>query len=402
MKGGFVKAMTSTSLIKKVRIYLLATVLIASYISLFSHRAEAVSDSVAYTSEDAFEVEYENGYAYIISYNGSDTDVIVPPSFSSYTLDGICERAFYKSRIKSVVLPSVLSQVANETFAECAELTSVKFADAKLDIGKGAFRACTSLTSITLPSVSEISDFTFFGCTSLSSIELPPTLEKIGMRAFYGCAFEEISIPASVNYIGKYAFSGCTRLKNVSVSEENTSYDVKPPVLISGNEVVYMPEGIDGEYTIDNVTTVRRNAFYGTSLSKLVISDSVTELCDRAFYGSSSLQSIIVPENVTKFGYDIFGKCENLTVYCYADSAALSYVKENGISYEIIQKIYVAGDVNGDGKINTTDLLLLDAYIHQKTVDLYLQPADVNGDEEIDISDIIKLAEMIKNSSSGA
>lgn len=383
---------------KKIQAFLLCTLLIVSCVPFFP-KVTAAQTAVAYASEEDFEVKYENGYAYIIGYNGSDKSVAVPPSFSSYPLDGICKRAFYKCDIESVTLPEPLSQISDEAFAECSSLTDIAFPSTVTYIGKGVFRACTSLEQITLPSVKEICDFTFFNCTSLSSVSLPSSLTKIGMRAFFGCAFEEISLPDTVTDIGKYAFSECKNLKNISVSDTNTSYNMNPPLLASGNEAVYVPEGISGEYTIDGVKSVRRNAFYNTSLTKIVISDSVTTLCDRAFYGSSSLEYVLIPESVTSFGYDVFGQCENLTVYCYNDSAALTYATENGINYEIIEKTYEPGDVNGDGKINIYDVLLLDAYVHNKTSDIYTQPADVNGDGTIDTSDVIKLVETVKNPS---
>lgn len=383
---------------KKIQVFLLCTLLIVSRVPLFP-KATAAQAAVTYTAEEDFEVKYENGYAYIIGYNGIGGNVTVPPSFSSCPLGGICERAFYKSDITSIVLPEPLSQISNEAFAECSSLTGIELPSTVTYIGKGVFRACTTLEQITLPPVKEICDFTFFNCTSLVSVSLPSGLTKIGMRAFFGCAFEEISLPETVNDIGKYAFSECQSLKTVSVSEANTSYNMTPPLLTSNNEAVYIPEGIIGEYTIDGVTSVRRNAFYNTSLSKIVISDSVKTLCDRSFYGSASLEYVLIPESVTAFGYDIFGQCENVTVYCYDGSAALTYAVENGINYEIIEKIYDLGDVNGDGKISIHDLLLLDAYVHQKTSNIFTQPADVNGDGAIDTNDVIKLVELIKNPS---
>lgn len=383
---------------KKIQAFLLCTVFIISCVPFFP-KVTAAQAAVTYTAEEDFEVKYENGYAYIISYNGSGKDVTVPPSFSSYPLDGICERAFYKCDIESITLPEPLSQISNEAFAECSSLTDVELPNTVAYIGKGVFRSCTSLEQIVLPPVKEICDFTFFNCTSLSSVSLPSSLTKIGMRAFFGCAFEEISLPDAVTDIGKYAFSECKSLKSISVSDTNASYNMTTPLLASEDEAVYIPEGILGEYTIDNVASVRRNAFYNTSLTKIVISDSVTTLCDRAFYGSSSLEYVLIPESVTSFGYDVFGQCENLTVYCYDGSAALTYATENGINYEIIEKTYELGDVNGDGKINIYDVLLLDAYVHEKTNDIYTQPADVNGDGAIDTNDVIKLVELAKNPS---
>ncbi|MBR6751333.1 MAG: leucine-rich repeat domain-containing protein [Clostridia bacterium] len=65
-------------------------------------------------------------------------------------------------------------------------------------IGDGAFRNCTSLTSIEIPSsVTSIGGSAFYNCTSLTSIEIPSSVTSIGSSAFEGC-----TLLTSVNYLG--------------------------------------------------------------------------------------------------------------------------------------------------------------------------------------------------------
>ncbi|MCR5305609.1 MAG: dockerin type I repeat-containing protein [Oscillospiraceae bacterium] len=54
---------------------------------------------------------------------------------------------------------------------------------------------------------------------------------------------------------------------------------------------------------------------------------------------------------------------------------------------------YKIGDVNRDGKINSTDITLIKNHISKKAIlsDAVLWYADVNGDGSIDISDFMKL-----------
>ena len=57
------------------------------------------------------------------------------------------------------------------------------------EIEEGAFHACTSLATITLPEgVKIIGDYVFSYCTSLTTIVLPQSVESIGSTAFAGCA----------------------------------------------------------------------------------------------------------------------------------------------------------------------------------------------------------------------
>lgn len=54
-------------------------------------------------------------------------------------------------------------------------------------------------------------------------------------------------------------------------------------------------------------------AFYGcTSLQSIVIPNSVTEIGMRAFSGCTSLQSIVIPDSVTQIGESAFSRCSSL------------------------------------------------------------------------------------------
>ena len=59
-------------------------------------------------------------------------------------------------------------------------------------------------------------------------------------------------------------------------------------------------------------------------------------------------------------------------------------------------KVFMLGDVNGDGTVNESDLKLLEKYL-SKEVNLssdQLKSADVNQDEIIDIKDLTSLKQM--------
>jgi len=75
-------------------------------------------------------------------------------------------------------------------------------------IGDWAFRNCSSLTSITIPSsVTSIGDEAFYDCSSLTSITIPDSVTSIGEHAFHHCSsLASITIPSSVTSIGGYAF----------------------------------------------------------------------------------------------------------------------------------------------------------------------------------------------------
>jgi len=72
-------------------------------------------------------------------------------------------------------------------------------------IGRNAFEACASLSTLTIPaSVSIIEREAFVGCSSLSSITIPASVKSIGDFAFWKCTnlssiFANLSIPVNLN-----------------------------------------------------------------------------------------------------------------------------------------------------------------------------------------------------------
>ena len=68
------------------------------------------------------------------------------------------------------------------------DVISVRFNEGVQKIEVVAFRHCTSLKSITLPStVTEIGNSAFCGCSNLNEVIFNDGLQKIGYNAFQNC-----------------------------------------------------------------------------------------------------------------------------------------------------------------------------------------------------------------------
>ena len=106
--------------------------------------------------------------------------------------------------------PSVV-EVENEAFRECNILREVVLKEGLRTIGENAFRSCTSLSNIIMPStVTEIDICAFRGCPNLREVVLNDGLRKIGWWAFQECAsLSSITIPFTVTEIGYAAFDSC-------------------------------------------------------------------------------------------------------------------------------------------------------------------------------------------------
>ena len=139
----------------------------------------------------------------------SSTSSLQKALFIPKTVDGITITTYGGGSIIS--LSSAIKYVIFET-----DVTS---------IGSNAFRNCSGLTSIEIPSsVTSIGSYAFYGCSGLTSIEIPSSVTSIGTSAFSGCnGLTSIEIPSSVTSIGSYAFYGCSGLKYIHLSGNLTS-----------------------------------------------------------------------------------------------------------------------------------------------------------------------------------
>ena len=138
---------------------------------------------------------------------------------SSYSIkDG----AFSGSALKSVVIEgaetyfAMNSSGAAGVFANCVQLTDVKFMAETAQYGKNLFYGCTALTSVQLPSkATTLGEYMFAECTALTSITLPETLTALPGSIFQNCTgLTSVTIPKSVTTVGNSAFrdSGIARL----------------------------------------------------------------------------------------------------------------------------------------------------------------------------------------------
>jgi len=86
-------------------------------------------------------------------------------------------------------------------------------------IGSDAFRGCSQLTSINLPSsVETIELYAFIGCSSLTSISLPPKLKRINAYTFSGCkALTTLTITENIEQVYSHSFANCTSLTEVYI-----------------------------------------------------------------------------------------------------------------------------------------------------------------------------------------
>lgn len=129
----------------------------------------------------------------------------------------------YCEQITSISLPSSSDYFKYGIFQDCDGLTSAVIPDGWTIVPAYMFRSCRNLTRVTLPeSVQTIRSYAFSGCTSLPSIDLPEGLKRIESDAFSMCeSLSSIDLPEGLELIWNDAFSSCTSLPSLLVLPES-------------------------------------------------------------------------------------------------------------------------------------------------------------------------------------
>lgn len=126
---------------------------------------------------------------------------------------------------------------------------------------------------------------------------------------------------------GAFAPFDITKIKNISVSENNKTFFCIDKMLCENSEdgevelLVCLPTASRKIAIPDGVTYIGRTSFKDCKdLTGIAIPNSVRTIGVDAFRGCSKLKSIDIPESVSVIGWEAFEGCENLSSVAIPDS----------------------------------------------------------------------------------
>ena len=163
----------------------------------------------------------KDGTNYLLDYSGADTDLELPANYNGNSYE-IYRCAFKDcSGLTSITIPSSVTSIGYYAFYNCSGLTSVTIPDSVTSIGYYAFYNCSGLTSVTIGNgVKSIGYYAFRGCSGLASVTIPDSVFSIGNYAFQNCSgLASITIGNSVTAIGDYAFQNCSKLTSITIPD---------------------------------------------------------------------------------------------------------------------------------------------------------------------------------------
>ena len=206
--------------------------------------------------------------------------------------------AFNYAGITEVTIPSGVTRIEEQTFANCRKLRKAILPDGITYIGNSAFSECHALEDVNIPANIETIDQYAFNNNKVrtSPIVLPATLKSIGYRAFsYNSKVESITFNEGLETIRGYAFSNCNAVK-----------------------AIVLPESI---------TTIEYNAFEGCdSITEFRFPANIKEVPQGVLYHCDKLERVTLADGTTRINHYAFQDCPNLTTVNITEQTALAYV----------------------------------------------------------------------------
>ena len=173
-------------------------------------------------------------------------------------------------------------------------------------VGSGLFAQCQNLHKLALPdNATTVEIDAFRDCSSLQSLRLPSALVNFSPSA------------------------GCVQLSLIEIPASCTRFNTSEGVLYDGNHtvLVWYPEGkLAQDFTLpETVQTVGDYAFRNAQVSKVNLPSSVIQMGQGAFAGAA-LTRIVLPEALSTVPYGCFQGCTRLEVLTLG--SGITYLSE--------------------------------------------------------------------------
>lgn len=301
--------------------------------------------------------------------------------------------------LKSVVIPQGVEKLESSVFIYCENLEEITIPDSITSMSSSAFAGTKwergqkdglvyagrfaykykgTISENVSIEIKEgtygLTDNLFRNCANLKNISLPESLNKIGSCTFAGSGLEKISIPSSVAYIAEGAFMDCANLTEIRLP--------------------------------DAITEIPFATFWGcVNLKSVVLPDKLETIAERAFLNCKSLKSIAIPKSIVSIKWPALGFLldddpaaglmidDDFSISGYAGTDAERYAAKYGIPFSALDEPQQIGDIDGNGEINTADVLELQKYLaKQRNLNAVQRPAaDTDRNGKIELNDILRI-----------
>lgn len=244
-----------------------------------------------------------------------------------------------------------------------------------------------SVSDVVIPSeieglpVTAISVGAFY-LSTITSIEVPDSVTSIGEMAFLGCtSLKSVKLSTGVAKIDKNAFGSCSALQEIQVAKDNPNFSSLNGVLYSKKQdtlIIYPAAKTDAAY---------------------IIPSGVTSVAMYAFSENPYLETLAIPNSLIKVGDSAFFNCKNLRSVSYNgteeewNQITIGLLNEKLTGANIQYQERIIGDVNADGALTISDVVLLQKWL-LAVPDTQLadwKAADFNEDQSLNGFDLCQM-----------
>ena len=205
-------------------------------------------------------------------------------------------------------VPNTVTALQFHAFRDCDNLLNITIPESVTWLGAAVFARSDNLVSLVLPDgITHMGTGVFSACTSLSSLHLPASLDSILNGTFSNChSLSELTIPRNVSYIDKYSFYESRGIKHIIFEEDSRLEQI-------GEMAFGYSDSLETINIPNSVTKIGHSAFYKCpSLKNVHISENLSIIENSTFNYCTSLVELEIPSNVTLVRNSAVANCPSL------------------------------------------------------------------------------------------
>lgn len=251
-------------------------------------------------------------------------EIVLPKTYEGLPVTAVADGAFEnREHIKRVDLSSV-TEIGKNAFRGCTSLGEVVFSKRLKTIGEQAFSS-TALKTVQLPdSIRTVESGAFAYCEA-ESVKIP---RRAVLRpyAFYGCpALSSLQFEEGFNGLSEFVFAACPALTNLTLPESLTgiaTYSfyqcgitelvVPKSVKVIGMGAFGLCESLETVVLQEGLKFIESYAFQQTAIKELILPDSVIGIGGNAFAFNDVLERVELGYGLSRCEYAAFAMCGNI------------------------------------------------------------------------------------------
>lgn len=273
---------------------------------------------------DSLEIKYslkKDGTAFVTGYVGDREVVEIPAKVNGIRVAGIDGYAFQaNSRVRQVKISEGVETLGSFAFKNCSALTDVELPSSLKVIGPWAFNACRNLNQPAIPDgVIKIAEGAFADCSKIDRFEPPPSLRLLENYSFSGCSkISQVKIPRSIEKMQGGVFAGCTGIKEFQIEANHPTLALVDGVIFDKSstelKLVHFPPGREGSYVVPASTqTIGERSFYQCFyLKSVILPAGLKNIETQSFIECNSLETVEIPKDVESVMDGAFSECQRL------------------------------------------------------------------------------------------